>query len=298
MALITCPECAHEVSAVAAACPNCGHPFAPPVIHRKVVVAEAPERDDFPKWIFIPLGLLGAVLLFALIAFMRNNEDDGRNINVSVNTQRPAGGGLESERVTTTSSIPSQSSTVVVPPSQTTSVPPMSTTTTTTTTAPPATQQTIPGAPATTITAPAPDKGTVTLDAKIQTNSGSVQPVKAERFYLLNKDLESILSEAGIEDETGQGVVNAYGLSVVYPSRYAETNKKAASAIAKHIVYRAQTDASGKASMKDVKPDGYYLYGITKTGTGFAVWSSPVNINAGQNELNLSPARLTEISAQ
>lgn len=297
MSLITCPECAHEVSAVAAACPNCGHPFAPPIVQRKVVVTEAPERDDFPKWIFIPLGLLGVVLLFVLIAFMRNDDTDGRNINVSVNTQRPAGGTLESERVST-SSIPPASATVVVPPSSSMSVPPMSTTTTTTTAPPPTSQTTIPGAPGATITAPAPDKGTVTLDAKIQTGSGSVQPVKAERFYLLDKDLESILRDADIEDETGQGLVNAYGLAVVYPSRYAEINKKAASAIAKHIVYRAQTDASGKASMKDVKPDSYYLYGITKTGTGFAVWSSPVSINAGQNELNLSPARLTEISAQ
>ncbi len=292
MSLITCPECAHEVSAVAAACPNCGHPFAPPVVQRKVVVTEAPERDDFPKWIFIPLGLLGVVLLFVLIAFMRNNNDeaDGRNINVSINTQRPAGGSLNSAATT---SIPSESA-AVVPPSSTMSVPPMSTTTTTT--APPVSSQTVPSVPGSTITAPAPDKGTVTLEAKIATGSGNVQPVKAERFYLLDKDLESILSEANIEDETGQGLVNAYGLAVVYPSRYADINKKAASAIAKHIVYRAQTDASGKASMKDVKPDSYYLYGITKTGTGFAVWSSPVSINAGQNELNLSPARLTEIS--
>lgn len=294
MSLITCPECAHEVSATATACPNCGHPFAAPVVHRKVVVTEAPERDDFPKWIFIPLGLLGVVLLFVLIAFMRRDDTaDGRNINVSINTQRPAGGSLESERVTT-SSIPSQSSTVVVPPTSTTSVPPMSGSTTMT--APPTSTQTIPGAPASTIAAPAPDKGTVTLDAKIQTSSGNVQPVRAERFYLLDKDLESILSEAGIEDETGQGLVNAYGLAVVYPSRYADTIKKVASAVAKHIVYKTQTDGSGKASMKDVKPNSYYLYGITKTGTGFAVWSSPVSINAGQNELNLSPARLTEIS--
>ncbi|MDQ3323129.1 MAG: hypothetical protein M3525_11975 [Acidobacteriota bacterium] len=291
MALITCPECAHEVSAAAPACPNCGHPFAPPVVQRKVVVTEAPERDDFPKWIFIPLGLLGVVLLFVLIAFMRNDDTaDGRNINVSVNTQRPAGGSLASQGTTTTS-IPSESSTVVVPPSSTTSIPPMSGTTT----VPPTSSQTIPSVPGSTVTAPAPDKGTVTLDAKIVTNSG-VQPVRAERFYLLDKDLESILSEAGIEDETGQGLINAYGLAVVYPNRYADTNKKAASAIARHIVYRAQTDASGKASMKDVKPDSYYLYGITKTDTGFAVWSSPVNINPGQNELNLSPARLTEIS--
>ncbi|MDQ6785669.1 MAG: hypothetical protein M3033_02460, partial [Acidobacteriota bacterium] len=96
--------------------------------------------------------------------------------------------------------------------------------------------------------------------------------------------------------ETGQGLVNAYGMAVLYPDKYGDTNKRAASAIAKHIVYKTTTDASGKASMKDVTPNSYYFYGITKTKNGFAVWSSPVSINAGQNALNLSPARLTEIS--
>ncbi len=290
MSLITCPECAHEVSATASACPNCGHPFAPPaVVHRKVIVAEAPERDDFPKWIFIPLGLLGVVLLFVLFAYMRSDDDTAnqRNINISVNTQRPGGAPLSNS----TTGVTAESQTVVVPPSST-SVAPM-----TTTALPPATSsQTVTSVPGQTITGPAPDKGSVTLEAKIATSSGSIQPVKGGTFYLLNKDLESILSEANIEDETGQGLVNAYGLSVLYPDKYGDTKRRAESAIAKYIVSRTQTDSTGKASMKDVKPDSYHFYGITKTKTGFAVWSQQVNINAGQNALNLSPARLSEIS--
>lgn len=293
MSLVTCPECAHEVSAVAAACPNCGHPFAPPaVLHRKVVVAEAPDRDDFPKWIFIPLGLLGVVLLFVLFAYMRSGDDTAnqRNINISVNTQRPGGAPLSNS---TTASVPAESQTVVVPPSTTTAVPPM-----TTTALPPApsSQTSVTSVPGQAVTAPAPDKGSVTLEAKISTSAGSIQPVKGGSFYLLDKDLESILSEANIEDETGQGLVNAYGLSVLYPDKYADVKRRAESAVAKHIRYRTQTDATGKAAMKDVKPDSYYFYGITKTKNGFAVWSSPVNVIAGQNALNLSPARLTEIS--
>lgn len=295
MSLITCPECAHEVSATATACPNCGHPFAPPVVHRRVVVAETP-RDDFPKWIFIPLGLLGVVLLFVLFAFMRNGDDtaNNRNISVSVNTQRPAGAPLANSSTTTTS---------VAPAAQTVVVPPSSTTTVTSSAAPPpssaplpSSQTSVPSVPGSTIAAPAPDKGTVSLEAKISTKTGSIQPVKAERFFLLDEDLQTILSAAEIDDETGQGVVNAYGLSVLYPDKYADTRNKALAAINKHIKYRTQTDASGKASMKDVKPDNYYLFGITKTKTGFAVWSAPVSINAGENVLNLSPAQLTEVT--
>ncbi len=38
MSLIICPECAHEVSSAAAACPNCAHPFVKPVVQPRVVL--------------------------------------------------------------------------------------------------------------------------------------------------------------------------------------------------------------------------------------------------------------------
>jgi hypothetical protein len=123
---------------------------------------------------------------------------------------------------------------------------------------------------------------------------GAPQPVTKERFYLLDKDLESILSESRIDDE-GQGLINAFGLSVVNPSKYSETNQKALAAIKRHIVYSTTTDASGKGEIKDVKPKSYYLFGIAKTGKGFAIWSSPVSINPGQNSLLLDPVMPTEI---
>jgi hypothetical protein len=289
MSLIICPECAHEVSSSAAACANCGHPFVKPVVQRNVVVSEvAAPRDDFPKWIFIPLGLLGIVLLFVLLAYMRNDDEDGKNINVRVASQQPVNGVNTSVRTDAPPNQivvpPSQTGQVVVPPSSSVPVAPSQTTVTS---IPPATETTLP-----------PDKGTVNLEAKIATKSGGTQPVRAERFYLLNKDLDSILSDADIEDETGQGLTSAFGLSVVYPDRYSDTNKKALAAIGKHTVYKTQTDASGKAQIKGIKPDSYYLFGITKTRTGYAIWSSPVTIQAGENSLVLPAAQMTEISQE
>ena len=136
------------------------------------------------------------------------------------------------------------------------------------------------------------------MEAKIATKSGSSQPVNAERFYLLDKDLDSILSDANIEDETGQGLTNAFGMSIFSPDKYGDTRTKALAAIAKHTVYKTQTDAGGKAQMKGVKPDSYYLFGIHKTGSGFAVWSSPVTIQAGENSLVLPAAQMTEVSQE
>jgi hypothetical protein len=151
--------------------------------------------------------------------------------------------------------------------------------------------QTVPGQGVSTTNT---DRGTVVVDAKVSTRTGGIQPVKNEKFYLLDKDLEEILSDADIDDETGQGLRNAFGLSVLYPDRYGDVRSKALSAIGRHTKYTALTDASGKAQIKDIKPDTYYLFGITKTRTGFAIWSSQVSITPGQNVLNLSPASFTE----
>lgn len=287
MALTICPECTHEVSSTAAACPNCGHPFAPPVVHppvqRNVVVSEVPrDREGFPPWAFIPLGVLGLGLIL-LLFYLFKSDDNGRNINVNLASRTSP---VETTRETTVRS-DTQPNQVIVPPSSDPNqvmLPPA---------APPSSDTTITSVPPETI---APDKGTVNIEAKIATKSGDIQPVQKEKFYLLDKDLQSILSEANINDETGQGLNTAFGLSVVYPDKYRETNKKALDAINKHVKYDILTDAAGKAQMKGVKPDSYYLFGITKTRNGYAIWSSPVSIQPGDNKLVLDPVRMTEIS--
>ena len=282
MSLIYCPECGHEISTSAVACPNCGRPInARPVIERKTVVTDVPRQSDgFPAWALIPLGLIGAVLLVVLFVAL-GRDDDSANSNLAVNVSAPRGSSVARNSATETQ-------TVTVPPSGgggTITVPgdvPQSVT--------------IPGSSTSVASVPPPaSKGTVVIDAKVSTSTGTPQAVRNERFYLLDKDLETILSEADIEPIEGQTLTNSLGLSVLYPSRYGEFNRQALQAIKSHIKYAGQTDASGKAQLGNVEPDSYYLFGITKTGKGFAVWSSPVTVNGGQNLLNLSPQRLTEI---
>lgn len=284
MSLMNCPECGHEVSNEAVACPNCGRPFGvqpTPVVHPRVVVTE-PATSDFPKWIIIPVVVVGAILVFLAFALMRDNEDETvRKVNVNVAVPQKSSDLRETN--TRTSSppnqveVPSSSTTITVPPATSAPV-----------TVPPSSQTQ-------TINVPS-DKGLVYVDAKISTANGSVQSVKNEKFYLLDEDLETILSDANLEPIEGQSLKNSFGLAVLYPARYGDFQRNALNAIKKHIKYNATTDGSGKASMKDVKPDSYYLFGITKSRNGFALWSSPVNIIEGENKLNLSPATLTEIS--
>lgn len=289
MSLMNCPECGHEVSTEAVACPNCGHPFAvhptpvhpTPVSNPRVVVAE-PDRSDFPKWVIIPVVIVGALILFFAFALMKNNNEDDTKLKYNVNLSSRESEDKRETIITTSPptqiEVPSDSTTVIAPP--TTSVPQ---------TIPPSSQTEVINVPIT---------GSVEIDAKILTQKGATQSVKNEKFYLLDKDLETILSEADLEPIANQTLKSSFGLAIMYPEKYGNFQKDALNAINKHVKYDATTNTDGKASMKDVKPDSYYLFGITKNKEGFAIWSSPISIVEGENKLNLSPARLTEISKQ
>jgi hypothetical protein len=275
MSLIYCPECGHEISAAAVACPNCGRPLsARPVVDAVPVVAPVRRNDGVPNWIFIPLGIIGVILLIVFFVVMsRNSEDANSNLSVNVNTRRPASS--NSERTsTTTTDIPSSTVGTIPPTTDTQTV-------------------NIPGSQ--TSVASSPTKGTVIIDAKVAGKTGAPLPVKNEKFYLLDKDLESILSDADLEPIEGQSLMNSLGLSVLYPDRFDEFNRNALRAIRDHIKYAGTTDAAGKAELGGVEPNSYYLFAVTKSGRGFAIWSSPVSINAGQNALNLTPQPVREM---
>jgi len=278
MPIIFCPECGQEISDAAIACPNCGRPLrTAPVVEETVIRTPVERESDIPKWVYIPIAVIGGLaILLMFIVFMRNNEEPN-NVNVKVSANRHA----TETRQTTTQSIPSTDTGSVTVPSTSAPVPPTESQTIT--------------VPGTSVTAPE-SRGTVSLNAKVSTRNGQTRPVRNEKFYLLDKDIETILSNANIEPIEGNSLLNSFGLSVLYPSRYGDFNRRALAAIRSHIKHSATSDASGTAKFADVEPDNYYLFGITQGDQAFAVWSSPVSIQAGMNNLNLSPQPLTEIN--
>jgi hypothetical protein len=274
MSLMYCPECGHEISNAAVACPNCGRPInAAPVVERKVVTTH-PRRDGIPIWAIGVMGVLGVLLIFLLIAFWsRSGEDDGnRAVRVNMNTAREP---LANRQ--TVESAPS--STMTIPPE--TGSAPISM---------PPSQTTVGGQQVA-----APSKGTAVIQAKVVTRNNSQQPVRNQRFYLLDKDVESILSEAHVDPIEGQTLTDSLGLATLYPDRYSDFQQRALRAIKAHIKYAGTTDSAGKAQLSDIQPNSYYLFGVVKAGNGFAIWSSPVSIQAGENILDLTPQQITTI---
>lgn len=279
--LTHCPECAHEVSTNAVACPNCGRPIvAPPLAERKVVVAQ-PREEGFPPWAIPVIAISGIALLF-LAYFLFRTPDDSANLNVNVNAagRRTATEPVRDSRTTTVPSTDTQ----VTAPAQ----PPVTTTV-------PGTTTTVPGS-SVPVQPAAPDKGTVLINARVApARGGAPSPVQRARFYLLDADIETILREARIEPIESNSLTASLGLAIVYPERYGSFSQAAMRAIGNHSKHSGITDGSGKIDLKGVSPGPFYLFGITKVGRGFALWNSPVSIIAGENIMNLSPQSVTEV---
>jgi hypothetical protein len=280
MPLRTCPDCGKEVSTAAQACPNCGFPFQTQtnVVEERVVHNNPEKREAVPKWLVIPVVVLVGALIVLFIFMLRSGDDaDERNVNVDISAGTTDG--VETDRTPQTVKTP-----VDTAPPDNVEIPDAGS------------AQTVPADTEAQVSDQTADRGSVSLEAKVADKTGKVAPVDNEKFYLLDKDLNAIFREAGLQSLPGQTLVNSFGLSVLYPDKYADFNRKALEAIEDHVKYNTLTSSGGRAELKDVEPKTYYLFGIHKTGNGFAIWNSPVTIKAGQNKLNIQPQRTTDIS--
>ena len=287
MALIYCPECGHEISSAAVACPQCGRPtrVTPPAA--AVVVPERVETEGVPPWAIAAMVLAGVFVIFGLIWFASNRNEDA-NLSVNVNAQRR--GTANSRDVAY-----NEPSRTVDVPSTSTDIPSVPYTSSPSSSYPSDTGvTTVPGAPV--ATAPAvPDKGTVHISASIATRNGEKRAVRNTKFYLLDEDVESILADTDLEPIAGQSLSVSLAMAMADQSTYGDFFRQAMAAIKEHIKYAGTTDTSGKAQLGSVKPDSYYLFGFTKAGNGFAMWNSTVSVIGGDNNINLAPQTLTEM---
>jgi hypothetical protein len=140
-----------------------------------------------------------------------------------------------------------------------------------------------------------PTKGTAVIHAKVITKNNTQQPVRGQRFYLLDKDVETILSEAHIDPIEGNTLTGSLGLAAVMPDQYVDFQRRVMAAMKNHIKYAGTTDSNGRAQLGNIDPNSYYLFGVVRSGNGFVIWSSPVAINPGENVLDLAPQSITEI---
>ena len=121
-------------------------------------------------------------------------------------------------------------------------------------------------------------------------NLGGAQAVAREDFYLLTKDAVQIWKENGLlknEKPTTfsdalvfriEFLADRLNVSQGKPSKFAE-------ALTPYIVTTVTTDFEGNATFEAVPEGTYYIYAITETRGGNAVWSYKVSTQENKTVL-------------
>jgi hypothetical protein len=119
---------------------------------------------------------------------------------------------------------------------------------------------------------PVPHK--IPIKVAIIYSLGGAQAVARENFYLLKKDAVQIWKETGVlKDDKSFGIsfiTDRISVMSKEPSKFEE-------AVKPHIVQTVTTDFEGNASFENVPEGEYFIYAITKTRGGHAVWSYKVS---------------------
>lgn len=123
-----------------------------------------------------------------------------------------------------------------------------------------------------------PKEFNVPIKAAIIYNLGGAQAVAREDFSLLNKDAVEIWKEKGlVKDEKDLWIQIAMDRLATMenknrPYAYVEALKS-------NVIKTVTTDFEGNATFENIPPGDYYIFAITETRGGQAVWNYKITVN-------------------
>jgi hypothetical protein len=146
------------------------------------------------------------------------------------------------------------------------------------------------GAPAERAPEPvAPKKATLSIETGIIYRTGEVVPVARTTFYLLDDDVLTIAKNGGIQPrpDTARIFKNiddallsdiGYSLAGQHQYLYADFAASFLKVLEPHIITKFTTDFSGKATVPDLEPKQYYLFGAGATRRSNALWNMRIDL--------------------
>jgi hypothetical protein len=140
---------------------------------------------------------------------------------------------------------------------------------------------------------PSQQTSTLSFETGLVLRSGDVKPVARATFYLLDKDLETILRDSGFRGDEGFPILDTFALK--YVSRQLETLRGASVttfdsamlAVKPHIVTSTTSDFGGKGQFTSVKPGTYWLFHVSEVGRNTVLWNLKIDLKPGQNSVTL-----------
>ena len=82
----------------------------------------------------------------------------------------------------------------------------------------------------------------MTINARIAPVNSSTQNAKNTKFYLLENDVQALLSEARVQPIEGNDLMSSLGLAIVFPDHYGDFLRIAMRAVGANSKYSGTTD--------------------------------------------------------
>jgi hypothetical protein len=107
-----------------------------------------------------------------------------------------------------------------------------------------------------------------------------VQPVARSTFYLLDKSVTDIMTEAGLQPDAGLNLTETLGMAYFGRRRTvrAEYLAKVIDAIKPHTKAETTTDFNGAGQFPPVPFGNYVVFAVAEVGRNTVVWNATVEL--------------------
>ena len=138
---------------------------------------------------------------------------------------------------------------------------------------------------------------TVNFDAVVTSYNGKSKEAFYSEFFVLNRNLNDLLSEQGIDLSLYSGVENYAELwaqsrknSFLYPDLQKNIRNILLAEVDKGNGKRVRTDINGAATVQNLTKGNYFIIGTAALGKIGVTWNVPVSLNNGINKVSLTLA--------
>lgn len=131
----------------------------------------------------------------------------------------------------------------------------------------------------------------LSMKVEVQFLNNRNRPAGFTEFFLTDRDLDQVLADASISLPENEGIgsyAEYWARSVQRGYRFPGAAASIRNALANESVLRIKTNSLGEANIENVKAGRYFLVGASTLGQVGVVWSKPVDLSNGVNNLNLN----------
>jgi len=127
--------------------------------------------------------------------------------------------------------------------------------------------------------------GSLAIQAGIVYRYGAPQPVARTEFVILDDDPEAIITRAGIQGKKTWAMPR---MSIMQSFLFMQQGgnwydgERALSSLKPHVVAGGTTDFNGNLLLTGLPAKRLYIFGMTQTRGGWAIWNVWIEIKAGQ----------------